>query len=174
MPVPMRTPFEAQTQQTFDALMWSLSLPGKPHSLHENADLAGIALALLDQEVRFFTPDVQLQERLKETGARLTSIREADFVLVTDQTVELRDIKRGNLMYPDQSATLIREVKFSGVTVRLTGPGVESETFLDTSLPATFWQERARQMHYPLGWDVFLTDGVQVVGIPRSVKAEVV
>lgn len=172
---PARTLLEHRTSACFEALMQSLSFPGSLQKLPANSNLLTIALTLVDQEVTVYTPDAALFAQLRETGGRVTSLQQADFVFLPEgQSVPLEDLKRGHLLYPDQSATLVVWTRFEGPEVVFRGPGVNGERTLQVEMPETFWQQRTRQTRYPLGWDVFFTDGVQVMGLPRSVRAEVV
>lgn len=60
------------------------------------------------------------------------------------------------------------------MTVRLTGPGVNGAVELQLDgLPAGFWQERARLIRYPMGFDLLFLDGDRLIGLPRSTKVEV-
>jgi alpha-D-ribose 1-methylphosphonate 5-triphosphate synthase subunit PhnH len=153
--------------------MWALSYPGEPQTLAE-VSLEHIGLTLLDLETSFYTPDNALAQRLKTTGARAKSLQDADYIffsqLVEDDLGTLEHAKRGDMLYPDCAATLILQASFeAGTNLQLTGPGIETHTVLQIDgIPTEFWQLRNKTRHYPLGWDVVLTDGTQLVGIPRS------
>jgi alpha-D-ribose 1-methylphosphonate 5-triphosphate synthase subunit PhnH len=171
------TDFEAQTNETFRALMWSLSYPGRAHAL-ENASLEKIAHTLLDLEVSYYTPNETLGSDLRATGAKAKPILEADFLfypsLTVDDVAELYTAKRGNSLYPDDAATLIIRANFNrGAMVSLSGPGIKSRQRLQADIPATFWQVRNETRHYPLGWDVIFCGESMVVGIPRSTQVEI-
>ena len=169
--------FEAQTNETFRALMWSLSYPGRAHAL-ENPSLEKIAQTLLDLEVSYYTPDGGLETKLRATGAKHKPISEADYLFYPSLTehdiFDLYTAKRGNSLYPDDSATVIVSTNFSGGTlVGLSGPGIKSKQRLQADVPVTFWQARNEARHYPLGWDVILCGEAMVIGIPRSTQVEI-
>jgi alpha-D-ribose 1-methylphosphonate 5-triphosphate synthase subunit PhnH len=171
------TSFEAQTNETFRALMWSLSYPGRAHAL-EDASLERIAQTLLDLEVSFYTPDERLESNLRITGAKHKGISEADYLFYSALTehdiFQLHTAKRGNSLYPDDSATVIVNTNFSqGPLVALSGPGIKRKQRLQAAVPVTFWQVRNEARHYPLGWDVILCSESMVVGIPRSTQLEI-
>jgi alpha-D-ribose 1-methylphosphonate 5-triphosphate synthase subunit PhnH len=171
------SPFEAQTNETFRALMWSLSYPGRAHALH-NASLERIAQTLLDLEVSYYTPDEALDVNLRATGAKRKSVSEADYLfyssLTDSATSELYAAKRGNSLYPHDSATVIVGARFNhGTLVGLSGPGIKSKQRLQVDVPAMFWHVRNEARHYPLGWDVLLCSEQSLIGIPRSTHLEI-
>jgi alpha-D-ribose 1-methylphosphonate 5-triphosphate synthase subunit PhnH len=169
--------FEAQTNETFRALMWSLSYPGRAHAL-ENASLEKIAQTLLDLEVSYYTPDDFLDFKLRATGAKRKTISEADYLFYTSlrdaEVLELRAAKRGNSLYPDESALVIVNASFKyGTLVSLSGPGIKGKQRLQADVPVSFWQARNEARHYPLGWDVLLCNEESIIGIPRSSQLEI-
>lgn len=181
MHVPTLRAVEAQTHDTFSALMWSLAHPGRKHSgvnsdrsTHES--LLAIGECLLDLETSFFTPDDALEQALLRTTARLGSAETADyhFYPSLDNLTHLKFAKVGDMLYPDRAATLAIGCTIGhGTTLRLTGPGIaDSETITVGSLPEELWQERKRRSSYPLGWDIFLVDGNQIIGLPRTTSIQ--
>ncbi len=115
------------------------------------------------------------------TGARLTDeTAEAAFALVdpaqSGDRVSLADFHPGEDRYPDRSATVFVLVDGfqGGPVVRLTGPGIETERLVSPSgLPETFWQEAAmNSRRYPLGIDLFLVSGAELMAVPRSTAIE--
>ncbi|MEF3048998.1 phosphonate C-P lyase system protein PhnH [Pseudotabrizicola sp. L79] len=68
--------------------------------------------------------------------------------------------------YPDRSATVLIEMPaLRAEGVRLTGPGIQAEAYLNLSDPALFQANHAR---FPLGFDFYLTCRSQIAGVPRS------
>lgn len=176
---PLYTPAEARARETFLALMWALSYPGRVYDLPGGNPLTLIGEALLDLETSFFTPDRDLSHVLMQTGARLLPAEAAayHFYPVLDDRA-LESIERasvGTMQFPDQAATiLVRAVLESGAPLRLRGPGIQDENLITLGdVPAHFWTLRQRAMRYPLGWDVYVIDGSRVVGLPRSTTIEV-
>jgi alpha-D-ribose 1-methylphosphonate 5-triphosphate synthase subunit PhnH len=182
---------EARAQSTFTALMWSLAHPGEPQILEARpGDVSGletIAEALLDLETSFYTSSSALEEPIKRTGANATSSNEAAYHFHLEITpgvlFQLEYARVGTPLYPDESASLILACsQDSGVQLRLTGPGIPSEQIAGRviralGVPLEFWTLRQRKMNFPLGWDVFLVSrvaaGIQIIGIPRSTRVEV-
>jgi alpha-D-ribose 1-methylphosphonate 5-triphosphate synthase subunit PhnH len=169
---------DMRTNATFDALMWALARPGRAQPLPFPGLLA-LAESLLDRECSFFCSDERLKAEIAGTGANAVSLHHAEYVFAS--VSERADISAlsamlsGNLLYPDASATIFAEAQIgSGTKLRLTGPGVNG--FIDIAVGAVhpdFWALRAEAIHYPLGWDIYLTDGASLIGIPRSTKIEV-
>lgn len=169
---------DMRTNATFDALMWALARPGRLQSLPFPGLLA-LAESLLDRECSFFCSDARLKAEIAGTGANAVALHQAEYVFAP--IAEHADISplsamlSGNLLYPDASATIFAEAQIgSGTRLRLTGPGVNGS--IDIAIGGVhpdFWALRAEAIRYPLGWDIYLTDGANLIGIPRSTKIEV-
>ncbi|PJF26655.1 MAG: phosphonate C-P lyase system protein PhnH [Phototrophicales bacterium] len=173
---PPYTASEAQSRETFLALMWALSYPGRTQSLPDHPDpFALIGETLLDLETSYFTPDAQLRARLAQTGARALEPERAAYhfypALDDAALAAIASASIGTLSYPDQAATLIIGAQFgSGKTLTLTGPGIDGSIIIQIDdIPASFWMLRERAA-FPLGWDVFFVNERAVVGLPRSTK----
>ena len=82
----------------------------------------------------------------------------------------------GEDRYPETSATLVIEVPSlaGGPMVSLSGPGIATTARIAPGgLPERFWTQMAENRAlFPLGVDVILTAGEQVLGLPRTVKVE--
>lgn len=173
---PKRSEFEARTNDTYEALIWVLARPGFIKPLPEPG-FACIIETLVDREcsVHADEPDtVQLAER---AGAQLTSVEEADHVFISSlKTADmLKQLAVGSDLHPDNGATLVVASNFgSGLPLRLSGPGVDNELEIRVGqLPEDIWATREACSRYPMGFDMFLVDGRQVLGLPRSTKVEV-
>lgn len=172
---PAYTSAEARARETFLALLWALSYPGREYFLPLGSPpMALISETLLDLETSFYTPDSVLHETLPLSGARPLLPETAAYhfypTLTTDHLAPLRDASVGTLLYPDRAATIILPASFErGERFTLTGPGIDGEIALRIGdiLPA-FWDLRDQRRRFPLGWDVYLVDGSRVIGIPRS------
>jgi len=179
MTVPQRSSREAAAHATFSALLWGLAYPGRLQT-SEHAGLGAIGSSLLDLETSFYTPDAGLHAVLARTGARAKGPSEADYLLYPrlDEADlgALRGAKRGELLYPDRAATLILGATFgTGTALRLRGPGLAEPWRVQVAgVPQGFWHVRNHARAYPLGWDVFLSDGAGVLGLPRSTDVELV
>lgn len=178
MVVPLRSAAETESHAVFQALMWAQSYPGEAQKT-PLATLEAVGRVLLDLETSFYTPDAALAQTLRRTGAKVKAVQDAEYLFfpkLTDAELpELRGARRGDLLYPDRAATLVLGCHF-GVGTRLTleGPGVETKNAVEVGgLPPALWTLRSEVRAYPLGWDVFLCDGAQLVGIPRSAEVGV-
>ncbi|MCB0183579.1 MAG: phosphonate C-P lyase system protein PhnH [Caldilineaceae bacterium] len=175
--------------------MWALSYPGRifqlpPMSLSPlRPDMpqplqpfVTIAHTLLDLEVRYFTPIAALDQLLTHTSARAVNAAKADyhfypyvnFLDDEDHLEFVEQAKTGDMLYPDQSATLVIACRLNGAgtdgqRLRLTGPGIQTVNELTVAgIPSHFWTLRAEMIHYPLGVDLILVDDQQVAGLPRT------
>ncbi|MFN8529820.1 MAG: phosphonate C-P lyase system protein PhnH [Anaerolineae bacterium] len=174
---PPYTPSEALARETFLALMWSLSYPGRIHTLPDSGPpFESIAHALLDLETTFYTPEAALANVLAHNGARAFPPETAAYHFypaVTD-LASIRAASVGTLLYPDRSATLFVDCTLNaddGDLFILTGPGINGETRVRVAgLPREFWAIREQRCRFPLGWDVYLIDQSRVIGLPRSTK----
>ena len=179
MTFPPYTAAEAQSRETFLALMWALSYPGRIYQLPASGEsFALIAETLLDLDTSYFTPDESLQPVLARTGAHERSTSDAAYhfyAQVTENTLpHIKEANIGTMLYPDTGATLVIGCQIgSGTEFVLSGPGVNGQQAVQIGgLPDAFWELRDSTCKYPLGWDVFLVDGKQVVGLPRSTRIE--
>jgi alpha-D-ribose 1-methylphosphonate 5-triphosphate synthase subunit PhnH len=176
-PVPDAT--ETRTNATFEALMWALSRPGTAQDLPGD-DPALIAEALLDRECRVWCADPALAARIAATGAHPADPARADHLFLSgagqDRALDiLAAVAVGSDLYPDDGATVILPARFgTGPRLRLTGPGIETDSVVAVDgLPPGLWSLRAARCRYPMGFDLFLTCGAQVIGLPRSTLIEV-
>jgi alpha-D-ribose 1-methylphosphonate 5-triphosphate synthase subunit PhnH len=181
MPGPRPTAAELRSHATFTALMWALSYPGRPQPLPDGGAPAMplIAEALVDLETSWFTNDPDLRAALARTGGMARPVTEAlyQFYPALDGAAldALAAAPAGSDLYPDESATLVIGCALgAGPALRLRGPGIPDVATLRVGgLPAAFWPLRAQVCRFPLGWDVLLVAGRQVVGLPRTTRIEV-
>lgn len=170
---------DSRTNTAFEEMMWALSRPGLVRRLPASG-LAVMAESLLDGECSFHVvDDPEFAQSLTRSGARAVSMDEADYVFTTieteDKVAALSSLRIGTLAYPDEAATLIAPARFGvGQGLRLTGPGIKgSVTIALDGIDPSFWRMRERAIRYPLGFDIYLVDGDDVIGLPRSTKIEV-
>jgi alpha-D-ribose 1-methylphosphonate 5-triphosphate synthase subunit PhnH len=166
---------EAASNDTFQALMWALSYPGREQTLPDHTpafDL--IAATLLDLETTYFAPNAALAAQLARSGARPKAVSDAAYHFYPAIDTAALDLIRaasvGTLTYPDSAATLILGCTLgTGQALQFTGPGVRATITVHVGgLPDRFWALRREASRYPLGWDIFLVDGQRVMGVPRS------
>ncbi len=171
---PTSSDFEARTNATYEALMWALSRPGLPRDL-PNAGQADLIETLIDRECAVYCEDAAIAEITARTGAALVAPEEADHLFLSLVPGKLAGLRQGSDMYPEDGATLVIPTSFgSEGNLRLTGPGVDGAVLCSLpDIPNGFWADRARVMRYPMGFEIFLIDGAQVIGIPRTTVVEV-
>lgn len=180
-------------QRAFRAVLDAMARPGTvvafegPPEPPEGVSgtVAGLLLTLCDAATA-----VWLEPRLAvgplssylrfHTGAPLCADpAEAAFAVLAPSAsaLPLDALPAGTPDYPDRSATVIVEVDGfgNGVTVRLAGPGIESETGISVvGLPNGFWPAMQRNAtRFPLGIDVILAGPGAVATLPRSSRIEV-
>ncbi|MCB6179775.1 phosphonate C-P lyase system protein PhnH [Rhodobacter sp. Har01] len=106
-------------------------------------------------------------------GAPLVAADDADFAL--GLWADLQPVSRfriGQPDYPDRSATLIVEVdRLANHGPALTGPGIETATWLSLPETRTF---RANRALFPLGFDTIFTCGDRLAALPRSTRVEAI
>jgi alpha-D-ribose 1-methylphosphonate 5-triphosphate synthase subunit PhnH len=103
------------------------------------------------------------------TGAPFVGAEQASFAIgVWNALLPVSRFAVGLADYPDRAATLVIEGPH-GQAALLTGPGIERVAKVGLPDIAAF---AANHGQYPLGWDAFLTEGDQVIGVPRSTKVE--
>lgn len=106
-------------------------------------------------------------------GAPLVAAEKADFAVgLWDVLQPVSRFRIGQPGYPDRSATLIVEMDWltsHGPT--LTGPGIETATWLSLPETAAF---RANREKFPLGFDTIFTSGDRIAGLPRSTRVEAI
>lgn len=173
---PVPSDFETRTNATYEALMWGLSRPGLIRHMPE-AGQSGVIEALLDRECKAHCADPALVSNIARTGAALVAPDHADHLFFDSfpDADTLGQINLGSDLYPETGATLVcNAVLGQGLHLRLSGPGCNGPVDVQIAgLPDGFWQNRARLMRYPMGFEVFLIDAAQVLGVPRSCHVEV-
>lgn len=141
-------------------------------------------LTLLDLDVALwlqpsFTTSVK-NWLLFHTGCCLTEYPDhGDFALIEDLAglPELSIFNMGTGEQPETSTTLLIQVESfdMGQPVILTGPGILGEQVIAPLVPQHFWDFWIENHGaYPQGVDVFLFTEDLVMGLPRTVRAEVV
>jgi len=181
-----------EAQAVFRAVMDAMARPGTVKSISGDLDpprplsraAASVLLALLDHETPFWL-DAPLADAadvvgwiLFHTGApHVTQPDEAAFAILADpaQAPLLERFALGSVEYPDRSATLILQVEsFSGMPVRLTGPGIaETLSFAASPLPGGFLaQMEANRALFPRGIDLIFVTEDALAAMPRSTHVE--
>lgn len=165
-------------------LVSALTFPGRTFSLPLGevstiTALATIANALLNDETTFYTPDISFREYISRTGAAFTDGNMARYHFypeVNDMVVEQMVPATTNaVQQPEQATTIFVGCKLrEQVTLHLTGPGIPDAGKLTVErLPLQFWEVRHQAIQRPLGWDIYLVDGGEVVGLPHTTVVEI-
>jgi alpha-D-ribose 1-methylphosphonate 5-triphosphate synthase subunit PhnH len=153
-----------------------------------NHATALIALALFGADTTYYHPsDADCSFLRMKTGAKASSVEQADFVILFDseQLVHL-DVRSGTLSYPETGSTVIAQVEGistapmpGSLRLRLTGPGIETETvvFVSGASEAFFDFRRDLNFEFPIGVDMFLTCdslsmGPCVLALPRTTRID--
>lgn len=142
---------------------------------------AAMALTLLDFETPVamlgFPPAV-VDWIVFHTQAPVVPMAQASFVLVSQDTPlpDMAACHLGNDLYPEQGATIIKEViNFSdGEPLLLSGPGLLEPLTLRLPLADNGFvrQRMANYLRFPSGVDLFFCSGQQLLALPRSTKVE--
>lgn len=182
------------SQRVFRQLLDCMARPGKIAEFRgfegESGDficVAALALTLMDEETTFAALGPGWEEFVSfckfYTGSRPAPPEQADFVFIDGDRPrpELKQIRRGNLLFPDQGATVICRVNAiypgtfqtagEGIVLRLRGPGVPGERELTLTGLARENLACLEKLNseFPLGVDTILVSVQgQLACIPRS------
>ena len=180
------------SQAVFRRVMNALAQPGTvadlagfvspPAPLSQAAAAILLTLADYDTPVWFEKPennDDAIGWMSFHTGApRMADAARASFAVLekASPVAGWASFPLGTSDYPDRSTTLLLPVeRFAcGEGLKLTGPGIETETVIaPTGLPEGFVAAMAEnRAAYPLGLDVVLVCGAEAIGLPRTTRIE--
>jgi alpha-D-ribose 1-methylphosphonate 5-triphosphate synthase subunit PhnH len=168
---------ETRSNATFEALMWAMARPGEIRELPVPG-LAPVLEALIDLECTAYGDTAELRQQIAQTGAAIgDAIGTADHVFLEhlgDDPAALAWVRCGSTVYPDDGATVVIAAQIGqGQMVRMQGPGVDGSAEIRLAVMPAFWELRAGLCSYPEGFDLFIVDGLRVLGIPRSTTIEV-
>jgi alpha-D-ribose 1-methylphosphonate 5-triphosphate synthase subunit PhnH len=178
------------SQAVFRTVLDAMAFPGRLQMLHPAPEppgslypaTAAICLALADINTPVWLDAQGNQQAVRDflrfhCGCPLVRTPgEASFAVIVDGAAapRLADFSIGEDLYPDRSATVVFQVGSLGIgrTVIATGPGIrDSQRFSVEGLPPWFRQDwAANHACSPLGLDLILTCGSEVIGLPRSVR----
>lgn len=183
---------EFKDQQNFRKMMDSFAYPGKINKIISFEKYKGnlfpqtidLITALVDGEVSFYIykEDKDAEEEIIiRTNTRTDIISKADYIVIgLNYEYEICDclkkIKRGNLINPHSSGTLIIEVKeiLDEGNISLKGPGIEDVNKI--GIDRYGWIETRSEINseFPMGVDIILIDRYKnLLCIPRTTKIEV-
>lgn len=179
-----------QSQGAFRALLAALSEPGLVCDLGDAVEApAGLepatAVALLtlaDYETPIWLP-AALRDgpagawlRFHCGAALIDEPARAAFAVIDSAATEpkLAAFNAGDDQFPDRSTTVLVQCAglAGGEAVTLEGPGIAGQrSIAPAGLRSGFWAEVADNVTlYPLGVDLLLVNGGQVLGLPRSTQ----
>lgn len=199
MNAPLTTPFPGfpdpvyDSQAVFRIVLDAMARPGRVLEISDApappaplAPAAGaICLCLLDQSTEVWLDEtLQTDEVLSyltfHTGCVATDDpSRAHFAVVAGLSPKhgLDGFCIGDPEYPDRSTTVIVQTPSlrDGTGVRLTGPGIETESFLDIDgFGPDQWQAvQQNNALFPMGPDLLFVQGNRIAGLPRSVTVGV-
>ncbi|MBZ4665414.1 phosphonate C-P lyase system protein PhnH [Mahella sp.] len=174
-------------QWVYRQLLDAMARPGKICSVLK-PPMTSIALTLLDNEVTFAIAGRGSADEERHirwlTGSSPAPWDRADYIfaegaLEDKQIAEIMHMaKRGSLLRPDESATIILSVEElgkgkqpGGYILRISGPGVEHERFCAVKGLSSCWM-RLREIvdaEYPMGIDMIITDEKgEIIALPRT------
>lgn len=172
-----------QSARAFRAILEAMARPGTIHRVEGAvppeplSTAAGVALlTLADATTPLHLAGAANCTAVRDwvtfhIGAPLVAAEDADFAVGT--WAALHPVSRfriGQPDYPDRSATLIVEVdRLTNHGASLTGPGIETATWLSLPETAAFVTNRRQ---FPLGFDCLFTFGNRLAGLPRSTRVE--
>lgn len=177
-----------QAQVTFRCLLEAMAHPGRiltvPVDLEPPGGVmpvaAAVALTLWDDRTSvWMAPNTQAEITAWlqfHTGCRWSpSPHQAQFGLIRDPHTlpRLGQFNWGTPEEPESSTTLILEIPGfdQGSWFTLTGPGIPQQRSIQLDLGSALLVEDLMQQGrpYPQGVDLFLCQGHQLMGLPRSV-----
>jgi alpha-D-ribose 1-methylphosphonate 5-triphosphate synthase subunit PhnH len=180
----------ASSQAIFRCVMNALARPGSVQAISDVVKTpsplmpatAAIALSLFDHDTsiwldRRFAAEADIANWLRfQTGAVLTGDpSQATFALIHDGAAlpDFDSFALGTPEYPDRSTTLVIQVETltAGPELMLSGPGIRGTSAIKAgALPPDFAARmQANRALFPLGVDLLLVCGSELVALPRSV-----
>jgi alpha-D-ribose 1-methylphosphonate 5-triphosphate synthase subunit PhnH len=174
------------SQRNFRHILAALSQPGTVKSLDVDIDppdrlaLAAsiILLVLTDHDTPLWMPPQMAHAAAYirfHTGAQMAPAPDLARFAVIDGGIPSPDLSifdAGNDRYPDRSATVIVQCAAlsGGPAVTLVGPGIDGRCAIaPRGLHPRFWSEvTVNARRYPLGIDLILASGRDIIGLPRS------
>jgi alpha-D-ribose 1-methylphosphonate 5-triphosphate synthase subunit PhnH len=177
------------SQAVFRSVMNAMARPGSVHTIAETVKApslmmpatAAVALALFDHDTpiwldQVFASEGDMASWLRfQTGAPLTAdASQAAFALIAKGSAlpDFQAFAPGTPEYPDRSTTLVVQVETltAGDEFTLSGPGIQGTAKLRAgALPQDFVARmQANRALFPLGVDLLLVNGNDLVALPRS------
>lgn len=167
----------APQQTAFRQIMNCFAYPGRISVLETQAEhaLPLLLATLVDREVSLADPQALLAEdEHRRLGAHPASPEKAQFVVCPGQYPPDFLPALGSLENPEQGATLIliADSLAAGARVHLSGSGIPDETVVSIlGVDPAWWQKREQwNSGFPMGVDMIVVAGRQVLGLPRTTR----
>ncbi|BCL68089.1 carbon-phosphorus lyase subunit PhnH [Vibrio nigripulchritudo] len=176
-------------QCVFRLVLNAVSMPGSTQTMPSDLSFGGansattqILLALSDSTTPIwlsenFLEDTELTQNLQfHANTPLTSPAEsASFALLDhQQTMNVNDFCWGSAEFPETSTTLLIQVSSlqKGTPLSLQGPGIDGHKNIQVEgiHPDLLAQIQAIHSSQPLGIDVLLTCGCELMALPRTTQ----
>lgn len=164
----------------------NISKEGRKVAIYEAAFKATFTLMhmFLDPEVKYkivSTKEEKMTKLMKQlTYAKASLLEESDFIFIlkdaTSATREesIRRAKKGCLINPHQSATIVIEVEkiSSDKNLIFRGPGIENHHYATIDVEGNWIVERDKKnREYPMGVDIiFIDEASNIIGLPRTTQ----
>lgn len=168
-------------QQVYRELIDAFSYPGKIKHfgavLAHNVALDAVLATLVDGESRVADTIGHLDPmQWSRLQAQSVEVSEAQFIVAHGKQLTQLRPHLGSLVSPEYGATLLLTVeKFStdqnqGLTLQLTGPGIETTSTLYVEGLHQAWIEQRAiwNQDFPLGVDMILVSSDAMVALPRT------
>lgn len=174
------------SQRVFRLILDAMSSPTKIVNIKEYADklfgdcpvFMAAAMTLLDNEVSFHVcGDYALSDEIASlTLAKQENLESADFIFVNINDISgvIENAKRGTLVDPHKSATvIILNDNTSECSLTLFGPGIDGQKEIQTSgaVKDLIALRDVQNYEYPQGIDlIFISSEGELFAIPRLTK----
>ncbi|OEJ65155.1 phosphonate C-P lyase system protein PhnH [Magnetovibrio blakemorei] len=181
------------SQRVFRGILDAMAHPGKIVELTDLPDApkalnkasVAVCLALVDFETPLWADDAISAQAQAVThiqfhcGCPITTAPEKARFALLSQGTDLTSLKafcHGTDERPDLSTTVIVQAEGfgGGEDVRLSGPGIKTETTLSiTGVGTGFWQAvRDNAQRFPRGVDLMICTDEAIVCLPRTIEVE--
>jgi alpha-D-ribose 1-methylphosphonate 5-triphosphate synthase subunit PhnH len=173
-----RSDWTPACQQTaFRQIMNCFAYPGRIAALETEAEhaLPLLLATLVDREVSLADPLKLLSDdEHRRLAARHASPEKAEFVVLPGQCPPDFQPSLGSLENPEQAATLVlvADSLADGAALHLSGPGIpDVATTTVAGIDPDWWRKREQwNGGFPLGVDMIVVAGRQVLGLPRTTR----
>lgn len=172
-------------QQVFRHALNALSEPGLVQTVSDVPGLERMApatyalcLSLLDSDTPLWlspsldTPAVRANLSFHCGCPLVEAPEQAAFAILDgDANTDISRFNPGNDRDPHLSCTVMVQLNSldGGPATVWSGSGILNKRAMNLPLPASFWAQRTQQS-FPMGIDLFLTAGCELLGLPRSTK----